>query len=103
MNRRRTSSRWPGMILARLTGGVVDDLLRDVLWSPAACVGVQADAGFVEVARGRQIHDLRHTAARLWLAWGVDPVTVQAFRCKRKDEDHHRHYTAYPKDRLLIH
>ena len=27
---------------------------------------------------GRRIHDLRHTAACLWLAKGVAPVTVQA-------------------------
>jgi integrase len=31
------------------------------------------------VAEGRRIHDLRHTAACLWLAHGVDPVTVQAW------------------------
>lgn len=31
------------------------------------------------VARGRRIHDLRHTAACLWLARGVDPVAVQAW------------------------
>lgn len=31
------------------------------------------------VARGRRIHDLRHTAACLWLARGVDPVTVQTW------------------------
>lgn len=31
------------------------------------------------LARGRRIHDLRHTAACLWLARGVDPVTVQAW------------------------
>ena len=30
-------------------------------------------------APGRRIHDLRHTAACLWLARGVDPVTVQAW------------------------
>jgi integrase len=29
--------------------------------------------------QGRRIHDLRHTAATLWLARGVDPVTVQAW------------------------
>jgi hypothetical protein len=28
---------------------------------------------------GRRIHDLRHTAACLWLSEGVDPVTVQAW------------------------
>jgi hypothetical protein len=31
------------------------------------------------IADGRRIHDLRHTAACLWLARGVDPVTVQAW------------------------
>jgi integrase len=31
------------------------------------------------VAPGRRIHDLRHTAACLWLGKGVDPVTVQAW------------------------
>lgn len=32
-----------------------------------------------EIAGGRRIHDLRHTAACLWLAKGVNPVTVQAW------------------------
>jgi integrase len=31
------------------------------------------------IAEGRRIHDLRHTAACLWLARGGDPVTVQAW------------------------
>jgi hypothetical protein len=31
------------------------------------------------IGEGRRIHDLRHTAAYLWLARGVDPVTVQAW------------------------
>ena len=31
------------------------------------------------VAEGRRIHDLRDTAACLWLARGVDVVTVQAW------------------------
>lgn len=34
---------------------------------------------WVRVAEGRRIHDLRHTAACLWLARGVHPVTVQAW------------------------
>lgn len=34
---------------------------------------------WAETADGRRIHDLRHTAACLWLARGVDPVTVQAW------------------------
>jgi integrase len=32
-----------------------------------------------KIADGRRIHDLRHTAACLWLARGVDPATVQAW------------------------
>lgn len=31
------------------------------------------------LASGRWIHDLRHTAACMWLAMGVDPATVQAW------------------------
>ncbi|WP_382303936.1 tyrosine-type recombinase/integrase [Herbiconiux sp. UC225_62] len=30
-------------------------------------------------ARGRRIHDLRHTAATIWLSNGVDPKTVQTW------------------------
>ncbi|MDE9367321.1 tyrosine-type recombinase/integrase [Luteipulveratus sp. YIM 133132] len=32
-----------------------------------------------ETGKGRRIHDLRHTAACLWLARGVDPGTVKAW------------------------
>ncbi len=32
-----------------------------------------------ETAAGRRVHDLRHTAACLWLARGADPGTVQAW------------------------
>ena len=35
--------------------------------------------GWSTLAEGRRIHDLRHTAACLWLARGVDPLTVQAW------------------------
>ena len=31
------------------------------------------------ISQGRRIYDLRHTAACLWLAEGVDPATVQAW------------------------
>ncbi|GEA89737.1 hypothetical protein Q760_10530 [Cellulomonas cellasea DSM 20118] len=34
---------------------------------------------WAETSRGRRVHDLRHTAACLWLARGVDPGTVQAW------------------------
>ncbi|HLM23012.1 MAG TPA: hypothetical protein VK390_16025, partial [Propionibacteriaceae bacterium] len=36
------------------------------------------------VAEGRRIHDLRHTAACLWLARGVDVITVQAWMGMRR-------------------
>lgn len=36
-------------------------------------------ARWASTADGRRIHDLRHTAACLWLAKGVDPVTVQTW------------------------
>lgn len=32
-----------------------------------------------ETSEGRRLHDLRHTAACLWLSRGVDPSTVQAW------------------------
>lgn len=35
--------------------------------------------GWSTLADRRRIHDLRHTAACLWLARGVDPGTVQAW------------------------
>jgi integrase len=40
---------------------------------------VKRSVAWSTVAPGRRIHDLRHTAACLWLARGVDPVTVQAW------------------------
>lgn len=40
---------------------------------------VKRTVGWKDVSGGRRIHDLRHTAACLWLARGVDPVTVQAW------------------------
>ena len=36
------------------------------------------------IARGRRVHDLRHTAVCLWLARGVDPSTVQAWMGTRR-------------------
>ena len=40
---------------------------------------VKRSVGWSTAAPGRRIHDLRHTAACLWLGKGVDPVTVQAW------------------------
>ncbi|HEX2895083.1 MAG TPA: site-specific integrase [Marmoricola sp.] len=40
---------------------------------------VKRSVAWSQSAPGRRIHDLRHTAACLWLSKGVDPVTVQAW------------------------
>lgn len=40
---------------------------------------VKRSVSWSTVSQGRRIHDLRHTAACLWLSKGVDPVTVQAW------------------------
>jgi integrase len=40
---------------------------------------VKRTVSWASLARGRRIHDLRHTAACLWLARGVDLATVQAW------------------------
>lgn len=41
---------------------------------------VRCSVSWPTVSKGRRIHDLRHTAACLWLSKGVDPVTtVQAW------------------------
>jgi integrase len=40
---------------------------------------VKRTVAWTSLARGRRIHDLRHTAACLWLARGVDLATVQAW------------------------
>lgn len=37
------------------------------------------DLKWKETGRGRRLHDLRHTAACLWLSRGVEPGTVQAW------------------------
>jgi Phage integrase family len=40
---------------------------------------VKRTVAWSRLASGRRIHDVRHTAACLWLAHGVDPTTVQAW------------------------
>ena len=47
--------------------------------TPKRCLGGEEVGRLVERCFGSPIHDLRHTAACLWLAKGVDPVTVQAW------------------------
>lgn len=53
--------------------------VRHLLGPATARDRLQADLGWSTVAEGRRIHDLRHTAAYLWLTRGVDPGTVQAW------------------------
>ena len=58
----------PGDLLFTTQGGAQlhrTSVLRAVNWR--------------KTGRGRRIHDLRHTAACLWLARSVDPGTVQAW------------------------
>lgn len=38
---------------------------------------VMRSLAWAETGRGRRLHDLRHTAAHLWLEAGVDPATVR--------------------------
>ena len=40
---------------------------------------VKRTIGWTTMSQGRRIHDLRHTAACLWLARGVDLATVQSW------------------------
>lgn len=66
--RRLPVSRPPGALLLTTVGGSKlhrSSVLRTVKWT--------------RTGQGRRIHDLRHTAACLWLARGVDPGTVQAW------------------------
>ncbi len=58
----------PGELLLTTAGGARlhrSAVLRAVHWSTTS--------------QGRRVHDLRHTAACLWLSRGVDPGTVQAW------------------------
>ena len=53
------------------------------------------------LADGRRIHDRRHTAACLWLARGVDPVTVQAWmgHASMGTTNHYLHHLGTAADR----
>jgi integrase len=66
---------------------VYDQHLADVVWL-LAWTGLRwsearelrvSDLIEVPTGRGRRLHDLRHTAACLWLASGVSISTVQAW------------------------
>ncbi len=66
--RRMQLGKDPDELLITTVGGAKlhrSAVLRAVKWS--------------ETGQGRRVHDLRHTAACLWLARSVDPGTVQAW------------------------
>ncbi|NNG21273.1 tyrosine-type recombinase/integrase [Naumannella sp. ID2617S] len=68
------------IVLARRTGRMPEDRLftgenGGQLWRSSLVRTLRWDV----IGRGRRIHDLRHTAACLWLARGVDAGTVQAW------------------------
>ncbi len=65
---RLSEDKEPGDLLLTTSRGATlhrSAVLRSVKW--------------VTTGQGRRVHDLRHTAACLWLARGVDPGTVQAW------------------------
>jgi len=65
---RLSEGKEPGDLLLTTSRGATlhrSAVLRSVKWATTG--------------QGRRVHDLRHTAACLWLARGVDPGTVQAW------------------------
>jgi len=68
------------LVLACAAGEGPDDLLFTTRSGHQLhASAVKPSVAWSRSAPGRRIHDLRHTAACLWLAKGVDPVTVQAW------------------------
>ncbi|GCD91529.1 tyrosine-type recombinase/integrase [Nocardioides sp. LS1] len=68
------------LVLACAEGKGPDDLLFTTRTGHQLhASAVKRTVAWSTVALGRRIHDLRHTGACLWLAKGVDPVTVQAW------------------------
>lgn len=68
------------LVLACAAGKGPDDLLFTTRSGHQLhASAVKRSVAWSRSAPGRRIHDLRHTAACLWLAKGVDPVTVQAW------------------------
>ena len=53
-----------------------DALAQDALADPAA---FKRATDWKVLGRGRRLHDLRHTAICLWLARGVEPLTVKTW------------------------
>jgi integrase len=68
------------LVEALTAGKSIDDLLFTTKTGHQLhASAVKRSVTWSTVELGRRIHDLRHTAACLWLSKGVDPVTVQAW------------------------
>lgn len=68
------------LVRAMAEGMQADDLLfRTSSGHRLHASSVKRSLRWPKIAHGRRIHDLRHTAACLWLAKGVDAVTVQTW------------------------
>ncbi len=68
------------MLEACSAGKGADDLLLTTkAGHQLHATAVKRTVAWSKVAPGRRLHDLRHTAACLWSARGVDPVTVQTW------------------------
>ncbi|MDQ7993748.1 MAG: site-specific integrase [Propionicimonas sp.] len=68
-------------IVERLAAGrdAQELLLTTSLGAPLHRGAVLRRLHWSETGRGRRLHDLRHTAAYLWLEEGVDPATVRSW------------------------
>jgi len=68
-------------IVERLAAGrdAGELLLTTSLGAPLHRSAVLRRLHWPQTGRGRRLHDLRHTAAYLWLEEGVDPATVRAW------------------------
>ncbi|ACZ22773.1 site-specific recombinase XerD [Sanguibacter keddieii DSM 10542] len=68
------------IVARRMVGRAPDDLL---FVNPSGRIwggwNWKCGVSWAQHARGRRVHDLRHTAATLWLSSGVPPKTVQAW------------------------
>lgn len=60
---------------------------------------------WAETGRGRRLHDLRHTAACLWLEAGVSPTTVQAWlgHADLTTTQRYLHYLGTSADETALH
>lgn len=70
---------WP-VLAKRLDGRGADELVfTDPKGERLGGWAWKSRLKWAEHSRGRRVHDLRHTAATLWISSGVPPKTVQAW------------------------